>query len=54
MPQERIRAVIAEDDLFVAELLASELARVGVQVISRVSDGQAALEATTGLFVECN
>ncbi len=49
MPQERIRAVIAEDDIFVAELLASELERTGVQIVARVSDGQAALDATMSL-----
>lgn len=46
MTQNPIRAVVAEDDVFVAELLLRDLERAGVQVLARVSDGQAALEAT--------
>ncbi len=49
MADAAARVLFAEDDLFVGELVATDLARAGVQLVGRVSDGAAAVEATLRL-----
>ncbi len=49
MAQEAARVLLAEDDLFVAELVAVELERAGMRLVGRVSDGAAAVAETLRL-----
>jgi AmiR/NasT family two-component response regulator len=44
-----IRALIAEDDALIAEVVAAELEKIGVEVVGKASDGQQALTFTETL-----
>jgi AmiR/NasT family two-component response regulator len=43
------RALIAEDDALVAEVITAELEKIGVQVVGKASDGQQAIALTESL-----
>jgi AmiR/NasT family two-component response regulator len=44
-----IRALIAEDDALIAEVVAAELEKIGVEVVGKASDGQQAITFTETL-----
>jgi AmiR/NasT family two-component response regulator len=44
-----IRALIAEDDALIAEVIAAELEKIGVEVVGKASDGQQAITFTATL-----